>query len=536
MKREHRSTLLSAAVMVAVLVTAPAIALPSESDGEGGIAPALPQGLQGESVTLSSPWITVPPCPHGVSRPTGEVVDGHLFVIGGEPRDGFVQEYDPVTATWDDTNALMPTPASNLCAAVINSSIYIPGGYTGTVSLDTLQVYTPALDIWETVATDPLPAALHGLACAAWGGKLYVFGGTAGAVYYDTTYIYDPAAPDGTRWSTGASAPVIGAYGDAVAVDGYLYYAGMRDSTSTDLAGVYRYDPGADTWAVMPSLSTPRGAAGMWAYEGKIAVGGGGWSTYLSSVEEYDLSAGTGGMWTPGNSLVVGRRTFAAAQDYRGTVLYAAAGWAGAYLADVEQSAFVLPMAFFNSRALFNASVPGLPIEDFEEGNVLPGGVGVCTDPYDSTTDDDCWDPGDILPGIRLGSSAGGGMVILGEGVVGQPTIVTGANSFNQFTRLEFPSGVFAVGFDLLSNGVPGELVEIRVFGQGGQTGAGYAPADVPGLFWGVLSEGLITRIEIEPFSLSGELVDNVAFGGGGILFADGFEWGNMGGWTTVHP
>jgi hypothetical protein len=536
MRRKHRPVLLLAVVTATALITAPTLGITQESDGGSEAGPALPPGLHGESVTLSNPWVTIPPCPHGVSRPTGAVVDSHLFVIGGEPRDGFVQELDPTTATWDDTNALMPTPASNLCAAVIGSKIYVPGGYTGSVSLNTLQVYSPVADTWETVATDPLPVSVSGPACAAWSGKLYVFGGSDAGLLYDTTYIYDPAAAPGARWSTGASAPIAGAYGAAIAVDGYLYYACMLDSTSVDLADVYRYDPVADTWEAMPPLTTARGGARMWAYEGKLAVGGGGWSSYLNSVEEYDLHAGTGGTWTAGNPLNVGRRTFAAAQDHRNMVLYAAAGWNGTYLTNVELSTFLLPMVFFNSRALFNSAVPGLPVEDFEEGNAPPSSVVVCSDPYDSDTDDDCWDPGDILPGISLGSSLGEGMVILGDGTIGQPSIVTGAQFFAQFTHLDFPSGVFAVGFDLMSNGAPGELIEIRVFSLGSQIGAAHAPADVPGLFWGVLSTELITRVEIEPFSLSGEIIDNVAFGGGGVLFADGFESGSVSAWSAWQP
>lgn len=315
------------------------------TDADNGTGVALPPavGTQGATFTDNDPWVALPACPHGASRPAGAVVDGRFYVIGGEPRDGYVQEYDPGTGLWDDTNALMPTFVSNICTAVIGTDIYIPSGYDGVSYLATVQVYHTTTDTWEVVATDPVPVGLSGAACTAHGDKIYLFGGSASGTYVDTTYVYDPAAAAGSRWSSGAAAPVAGAYGDAISAGGYVFYAGMRNAT-TDLASVYRYDPVADSWTTMPSLTTPRGAARMWTYEGKLAVGGGGWSSYLNSVEEYDLSTGTGGTWTAGNALVAGSRTFAAAQDDVTGVLYRGAGWNGTYQTAAESSNFVIPV------------------------------------------------------------------------------------------------------------------------------------------------------------------------------------------------
>jgi N-acetylneuraminic acid mutarotase len=329
---------LSAVALMAL--AAPLQATEQDNGSRTSTHPAV--GTQGTTVTRNDPWVALPACPHGESRPAGAVVGDHFFVVGGEPRDGYIQEYDPGTGLWDDTNALMPTPASNICTAVIGTDIYIPAGYTGSYLTD-LQVYHSATDTWETVATDPVPTGLSGPACSAYGGKIYVFGGSASGTYSSATYIYDPAAAAGSRWTTGTSAPFAGAYGDAITAGDYIFYAGMRNAT-TDLADVYRYDPVADSWTTMPSLTTPRGAARMWTYEGKLAVGGGGWSSYLTTVEEYDLSTGTSGTWTAGNSLVSGSRTFAAAQDDVNGVLYKGAGWNGGYQGDAESSAFVVPV------------------------------------------------------------------------------------------------------------------------------------------------------------------------------------------------
>jgi hypothetical protein len=329
--------------MVAILFLAGGSAvLATDADNGTSVADPPAVGTVGDSNTRNDPWVALRPCPYGVSRPAGAVVGGHFYIIGGEPRDGYVQEYDPGTGLWDATNALTPTPVSNVCVAVVGTDIYLPGGYTGSY-IDTLQVYHTTTDTWEVVATDPVPAALSGPACTGYNGRVYVFGGRTASAYEATTYIYDPAAAPGSRWTSGATIPVAAGYGDAIAVGGYLYYAGMRNS-SADLADVHRYDPVADAWVAMPSLTTPRGGARMWAYEGNLAVGGGGWSSYLNSVEVYDLSTGTGGTWTTGNSLIAGSRTFAAAQDWINGYLYKGAGWAAAYQTAAESSFYIVPV------------------------------------------------------------------------------------------------------------------------------------------------------------------------------------------------
>jgi hypothetical protein len=527
-----------------VILVAPCLA--GATDGTAGhqadcgtiVAASASSDLDHDDAKLAGPWVAIPPCPEGVSRPAGAVVDGRLFVIGGQSSGGFlgyVQEYDPATATWDNTHQTMPTPVSNICAAVIAEDIFVPGGWDGATSVTNMQFYSVTHETWYTQVSDPVPYAPSGAACAAFDGKVYVFGGTEASVFTDLAFVYDPAAPNGARWSPLAPAPVAAAYGDAIAAAGGIFYAGMLGPGLQDMADVYKYEPASDSWTAYPPLNTPRGGARMWVYEGKLAVGGGGWTGYLTSVEEYDLQAGTGGLWRTTYPFIVGRRTFAAAQDPRNGSLYAAAGWAGAYLTDAELSPFMLPMSFFDNRAAFDVAVPGLPIEDFEEGNVPPGGATICDDPYDSNTNDACWTPGDILPDLRLGSNRGAAMAIWGDGVFGQPTIVTGAGFFTDYSYLEFPRGVFAVGLDLLSN-TPGTMADVRIFGNYGQIGSAYVPTDVPGPFWGVLSTELITRIEIDPFIGVGELVDNVAFGGTGTLFADGFEYGNTAAWSRSGP
>lgn len=72
--------------------------------------------------------------PTGRSGIAGAVVDGHLYVFGGEgnpnnPQGVFPENevYDPETNTWKSL-ASMPTPRHGIGAAVIDKKIFIPGG------------------------------------------------------------------------------------------------------------------------------------------------------------------------------------------------------------------------------------------------------------------------------------------------------------------------------------------------------------------------------------------------------------------------
>jgi len=303
-------------------------------------------GMLSLSPMIPNPWLSLPPNPLGVSRAAGAVVGGKFYVIGGSTLTiqlGQVQVYDPGSDTWDDTLPTMPSPAAGLCAGVIGADIYVPGGHTGISGLTALQVFHTVTNTWEVVTTDPLPDDRWAMACTAYGGKLYTFGGNTGdgTTYLNTTWSYDPNASAGSRWTTTlAVAPLAADFGAAVVVGNLIFYAGMKNVT-LDLPNVYAYDPAGNTWTTYPSLQTARGGAGLWAMDNMLVVGGGGWNSYLTSVEQYDTSLGMSGTWSYTYSLNQGRRSFAFASDVGR--LYAGAGWAGGDLTSAEYSDFVAP-------------------------------------------------------------------------------------------------------------------------------------------------------------------------------------------------
>lgn len=193
--------------------------------------------------------------PMSAARPGAAVaaVGGKVYTIGGFDGLSVVKAYDPATNTWAARSA-KPTGVSDAGAAVIDGIIYVAGGNNGTTQVAALEAYNPATNTWTAKA--PLPAALQGAAVVAVGSKLYVIGGYAGSSYLTTCYAYDQP---GNTWTTCSSLPGAPAYAAAGAIDGKIYIWGgqLRDlpysfeSTSPYTGFIQRYDPATNTWATV---------------------------------------------------------------------------------------------------------------------------------------------------------------------------------------------------------------------------------------------------------------------------------------------
>jgi hypothetical protein len=60
-------------------------------------------------------------------------------------------------------------------------------------------------------------------------------------------------------------------------------------------------------------------------------------------------------------------------------------------------------LTFYSDKAAFDTAAPGLTTEDFENGLPLTAEIYIgCSDPFDCETDDDCWDPGQVVLGISI--------------------------------------------------------------------------------------------------------------------------------------
>ena len=187
-------------------------------------------------------------------------------------------------------------------------------------------------------------------------------------------------------------------------------------------------------------------------------------------------------------------------------------------LAVVIVAALVFPssanaaLITFNSRPAFNAAAPGLPVEDFQNGNI-PVGATACPGPFNSATNNACFSPGDLLPGISYAAVPGPSMVLLGPGIPpGFTTLHIGPNAFADAFDITM-SASSAIGFDLGAN-APGNVL-VSVFDGGGILIApafNVAVSATSTIFLGLINTtGLIGRVNLS--GPLGEVIDNVAFG-----------------------
>ena len=172
----------------------------------------------------------------------------------------------------------------------------------------------------------------------------------------------------------------------------------------------------------------------------------------------------------------------------------------------------------YAARATFDADFPGLPIEDFEEGNVTPGSIDACPAPLDANSDNTCFSPGDILPGVQFTTTPNTpseDIAIVDAGAAGNPSINVVANFFIESWIINFSPGTTATGMDLISIFSDG-AVDIDVYGSSGLIDSMSASATGAGTFWGIANcSEPITQIVIDSPTDQAEGVDNVAFGTG---------------------
>jgi N-acetylneuraminic acid mutarotase len=228
-------------------------------------------------------WATKAPMPAARLGAGAAVINGKLYVVGGEQNPqkfATLQVYDPATDTWA-TKASMPTPRSGPGVVAIDGQLYVAGGCLGGCAPATgvLEVYDPATDTWTTKA--PLPTARGGAGVAVVNGLFYVMGGGWGwdsadsELKHRTIEVYNPTT---NTWTTKAQ-HVVGVFGTAGSINGKIYSAGFAALTPV-LTNAEVYDPATDTWASLSPMPTGRYLVAGGVINGKLYVAGGTDASY----------------------------------------------------------------------------------------------------------------------------------------------------------------------------------------------------------------------------------------------------------------
>lgn len=155
----------------------------------------------------SSTWTQGTSLPAKLRGHKSVVVQDTLWILAGE-NDSYISI--PQIYAWNaesqgwDSKASMSVGRFQFGSAVVDEKIYAFGGiqYRGVSDqgtfLDSMEVYDPTTDQWQTLA--PLPSALAFMSTAVYGGKIYVIGGVGSNYdeYLDVIWSYDPATD---QWS-----------------------------------------------------------------------------------------------------------------------------------------------------------------------------------------------------------------------------------------------------------------------------------------------------------------------------------------------
>ncbi len=266
------------------------LSLTSSPDFETELTATLNLGSQTKvfSVTTAPPpWTNASPMSAPRQSLASSVVEGKVYLIGGESSEsyvGLVEVYEPTTDTWT-TASPMPTARNWITSSVVDGRIYVFGGEwfdeesdEGGVS-DTVEVYNPASDSW--VSASPMPTARSAATSSVVDGKVYVFGGW-GASVFDILEIYDPITDS---WSPGSPMPTARYGASSSVVDGKIYVIG---GGGTPLNKVEVYNPASDSWAAARGMPTSRWGLSSSVADGKIYALGGIGGRILDTVEVYD--------------------------------------------------------------------------------------------------------------------------------------------------------------------------------------------------------------------------------------------------------
>lgn len=153
-----------------------------------------------------------------------------------------------------------------------------------------------------------------------------------------------------------------------------------------------------------------------------------------------------------------------------------------------------------------------LTSEDFSNG---PGGAPTVCGPVVSSAGDGCFPAGELEDGFDIQCSNATDVIYIDGGVIGNTSVLMGANTFLEFTIINFTGAddVFSVGMDIWNNSDPD--TDYRVYDTGGVLVETFGLNNTVATenFFGIMTDYAIGHIEIEGLNGSGELYGNFLFG-----------------------
>lgn len=237
-------------------------------------------------------WLERTDMPSSRQELQSAVIDGKIYVLGGIASNisilNTLEVFNPATNTWDSA-APAPVPRHHQAMAAANGKLYLLGGYNSLAfqAEAGAWIYDPTTDIWDTIT--PLPIPLGAATATTFNNKIYVFGGVNNFGVQKTTFIYNP---DDDSWAEGADMPTPREHLASALIDNKIYVVSGRGFTDAGIK-LEVYDPSTDTWQVKADMPTARSGIAAATAAGKLFVFGGEGGRVFDENEMYDPASDT---------------------------------------------------------------------------------------------------------------------------------------------------------------------------------------------------------------------------------------------------
>ncbi|XP_078445040.1 influenza virus NS1A-binding protein [Wolffia australiana] len=241
------------------------------------------------------------------------LLDSSVYIIGGFDGDSWLSSLDSYSLSLDLMTPLCPmTSARSYASATsLDGSLYVFGGGDGSLWYDTVECYDIERDEWRECP--PLVQGKGSLAGATLNGKIFAIGGGNGCDVFADLEMMDPLLG---RWIKHHSMLQKRMALGAAELGGALYSVGGFNGDNY-LRTCERFDPREGIWTKIASMKTSRGCHSMAVLDDKLyAVGGYDGDGLSSGVEVYDPRAES---WYIGGDLNMARG-FAAAVVFDGSL------------------------------------------------------------------------------------------------------------------------------------------------------------------------------------------------------------------------
>ncbi len=236
--------------------------------------------------TSNNTWESLPSMQQERHSHTSNAIGNNIYVIGGNFSISSVEVFDLESQSWS-SRASMGTPRSSHSSCIHGDLIYVFGGRNQNNSLTSVEMYDPSTDTWAYRESNSKLG--WGSSCITFGDEIYVFGGANNENGYE---VYDPITDMWVRSGVLNSPKRYGFSAESIEqviylIGGYTCSGGCRSLNNVDAFNTIDF-----TWNTNTSMPDNRHNVGSVSHDGAIYIFGGrnSSSNNLSTFEKYDPS------------------------------------------------------------------------------------------------------------------------------------------------------------------------------------------------------------------------------------------------------